>query len=319
MGNVVRKSFDANVFIEKQIIDIQQQTFGGRVLLALSGGVDSSVAAALLLKAIGKKLVCVHVDNGMMRKGESQQIFDMFDDQMGANLIYVDAAERFLTNLAGVSDPERKRKIIGEGFIRIFEEESKKLGCIKFLAQGTIYSDVVESGKGGAHAVKSHHNVGGLPIDLDFELVEPLKALYKDQVRECGLALGLPKEMVFRQPFPGPGLGVRCLGAITAERLTVARESDQILREGFSQDLAWQYFTVVPDIKSVGMRDGKRTHEHTVIIRAVDSTDAMTAVPIYPDWVLLRKVTERILEEVPGVNRVCYDLTPKPPGTIEWE
>ena len=319
MLNINRDEFNANAFIAEQMDAIQNQVHGGRVLLALSGGVDSSVVAALLLKAIGDKLVCVYVDNGLMRKGESQQITDMFGKQMGANLICVDAAERFLAKLAGVFEPERKRKIIGEEFIRVFEEEARKLDGIKFLAQGTIYSDVVESGKNGAHAVKAHHNVGGLPEDLGFELVEPLKSLYKDKVRLCGLALGLPKDMVFRQPFPGPGLGVRCLGAITPERIVIARESDQILREEFASTGAWQYFTVVPDIKSVGMRDGRRTQEHTVIIRAIDSIDAMTATPIYPDWMLLRKTTDRILTEVLGVNRVCYDLTPKPPGTIEWE
>ena len=319
MSNINREDFNVDAFIAEQIKAVQDQTRGGRVLLALSGGVDSSVVAALLLKAIGDKLVCVYVDNGLMRKGESQQIFDMFGEQMGENLICVDAGERFLSKLAGVSDPEQKRKIIGGEFIRVFEEEARRLDVIEFLAQGTIYSDVVESGKGGVHAVKAHHNVGGLPEDLGFELVEPLKTMYKDQVRSCGLALGLPKSMIFRQPFPGPGLGVRCLGAITPERLTAARESDQILREEFEVVGAWQYFTIVPDIKSVGIRDGKRTQEYTVIIRAVDSVDAMTAVTIHPDWALLQKTADRILAEVPGVNRVCYDLTPKPPGTIEWE
>ena len=309
------KNFNADAFIKNQIEAVRLQTRGGRVLLALSGGVDSSVAAALLLKAVGDKLVCVHVDNGLMRKGESMQIVEAFGKQMGDNFIYVDAALRFLGKLSGVFDPEKKRKIIGGEFIRVFEEEARKQQGIKFLAQGTIYSDIVESEK----AIKAHHNVGGLPEDLGFELVEPLKTLYKDQVRFCGLALGLPKDMVFRQPFPGPGLGVRCLGAITHERLTAVRESDHILLEEFKSAGAWQYFTVVPDIKSVGIRDGKRAHEHTVIIRAVDSNDAMTAAPIYPDWGLLRKVADRILSEVPGVNRVCYDLTPKPPGTIEWE
>jgi GMP synthase (glutamine-hydrolysing) len=311
--------FDAAAFISDQIEAVREQTLGRRVLLALSGGVDSSAVAALLLKAIGDKLVCVYVDNGLMRKGESQQIYDMFGAQMGDNLICVSAQERFLEKLAGVSDPEQKRKIIGGEFIRVFEEEARKLDGIEFLAQGTIYSDVVESGKGGSHAVKAHHNVGGLPKDLGFELVEPIKTLYKDQVRTCGLALGLPESMVYRQPFPGPGLGVRCLGAITPERLEAARESDHILREEFESAGAWQYFTVVPDIKSVGMRNGKRTFEYTVIIRAVNSTDAMTATPIHPDWGQLQKTADRILAEVPRVNRVCYDLTPKPPGTIEFE
>ena len=307
--------FNADAFIEGQIKDVQEQTRGGKVLLALSGGVDSSVVAALLIKAIGDRLVCIHVDHGLMRKDESAQIIATFSKQLGANIVYVTAAQRFLKKLTGVSDPEVKRKIIGEEFISVFKEEARKLDSIKFLAQGTIYPDIIESEKG----VKAHHNVGGLPKELGFELVEPLRSLYKEQVRSCGLALGLPRDMVYRQPFPGPGLGVRCLGAITQERLTVARESDFILREEFGVTGAWQYFTVVPDIKSVGLRDGKRTFEHIVIIRAVNSVDAMTAEPISPDWALLQKAAGRILSEVPGVNRVCYDLTSKPPGTIEWE
>ena len=286
--------------------------------IALSGGVDSSVVAALLIKAVGRQLECVHVNHGLMRKGESEQVIEVFRNQLGANLTYVDAIDRFLDRLAGVADPERKRKIIGEEFIRIFEEEARKLEGIGFLAQGTIYPDIVESGP-----VKSHHNVGGLPEDMHFELVEPLKFLYKDEVRVVGKALGLPDSMVYRQPFPGPGLGVRCVGAITRDRLEAVRESDAILREEFAREgldkTVWQYFTVVPPVTSTGVRDGKRVDAWPVVIRAVNTRDAMTAEVEELPWPLMKRLTERITNEVPGVNRVLYDLTPKPPATIEWE
>lgn len=308
----------AERFIEEQLEALRAQIGGGKVLLALSGGVDSSVVAALLIRAVGKQLECVHVNHGLMRKGESEQVISVFRDQLGANLTYVDAADRFLDKLAGVADPERKRKIIGAEFIRVFEEEARKLEGIRFLAQGTIYPDIVESGP-----VKSHHNVGGLPEDLDFELVEPLKFLFKDEVRVVGKALGLPDSMVYRQPFPGPGLGVRCTGAITRERLAAVRESDAILREEFERAgldrRVWQYFTVVPPVTSTGVRGGERVDAWPVIIRAVNTVDAMTAEVEPLDWALMKKVTARILEEVAGVNRVLYDMSSKPPATIEWE
>ena len=290
----------------------------GKVLLALSGGVDSSVVAALLIKAIGRNLVCVHVNHGLLRKGEPEQVVKVFKHEMDANLIYVDAVDRFLDKLAGVEEPEKKRKIIGAEFIRVFEEEARKLEGIGFLAQGTIYPDILES-----DGVKAHHNVGGLPEDLKFELVEPLKFLYKDEVRVVGKALGLPDSMVYRQPFPGPGLGVRCLGAITRDRLECVRESDAILREEFANNglegKVWQYFTAVPDFKSVGVKDGKRSFEYPVIIRAVNTKDAMTATVAEIPFSLLSHITDRILKEVKGVNRVVFDMTPKPCGTIEWE
>ena len=310
-------------FVEDQVELIRQQVGDKKVLLALSGGVDSSVVAALLIKAIGKQLVCVHVNHGLMRKGESESVVEVFKNQMDANLVYVDASERFLGKLAGVADPEEKRKIIGAEFIRVFEEEARKLEGIDFLAQGTIYPDIVESGTKTAKVVKSHHNVGGLPEDLQFALVEPLYYLFKDEVRACGLELGLPHDMVFRQPFPGPGLGVRCLGAITKDRLEAVRESDAILREEFEKagldKKVWQYFTAVPDFKSVGVRDNARCFEYPVIIRAVNTIDAMTATIERIDWDVLETITKRILAEVPNVNRVCYDLSPKPNATIEWE
>ena len=310
-------------FIADQIELVRSQVGDKKVLLALSGGVDSSVVAALLLKAIGDQLVCVHVNHGLMRKDESESVVRVFRDQLKANLIYVDATERFLTKLEGVADPEQKRKIIGGEFIRVFEEEARKLSGIDFLGQGTIYPDIIESGTKTAKMVKSHHNVGGLPEDLKFQLVEPLKQLFKDEVRACGVELGLPASMVYRQPFPGPGLGVRCLGAITRERLNAVRESDAILREEFQKagldKKVWQYFTIVPDFKSVGVRDNARCFEYPVIIRAVNTVDAMTAAVEPLDWTVLQTVTARILAEVPGVNRVCYDLSPKPPATIEWE
>lgn len=310
-------------FIADQVELIRRQVGDKKVLLALSGGVDSSVVAALLLKAVGKQLTCVHVNHGLLRKGEPEQVVRVFREEMDANLVYVDASERFLNKLAGVSDPEKKRKIIGAEFIRVFEEEARKLDGIEFLAQGTIYPDIVESGTKTAKIVKSHHNVGGLPDDLQFELVEPLKMLFKDEVRACGTALGLPANMVYRQPFPGPGLGVRCLGAITRDRLEALRESDAILREEFAanglEGKVWQYFTVVPDFKSVGVRDNARCFDWPVIIRAVNTVDAMTAeVPEIPFGVL-QKITRRILAEVPKINRVCFDLSPKPTATIEWE
>ena len=308
----------AKAFIDEQIEALRAQIGGGKVLLALSGGVDSSVVAALLIRAVGKQLECVHVNHGLMRKGESEQVIDVFRHQLGANLTYVDAADRFLDKLAGVADPERKRKIIGGEFIRVFEEEARKLEGIRFLAQGTIYPDIVESGP-----VKSHHNVGGLPEDMDFELVEPIKFLYKDEVRVVGKELGLPDSMVYRQPFPGPGLGVRCTGAITRERLEAVRESDAILREEFDKagltGKVWQYFTVVPDVTSTGVRGGKRVDAWPVVIRAVNTLDAMTADVEELPWPLMKRLTARITAEVPNVNRVLYDLSPKPPATIEWE
>ena len=307
----------AKAFIDEQVALVKKQVGNKKVLLALSGGVDSSVVAALLIKAIGKNLVCVHVNHGLLRKGEPEQVVEVFRDQMNANLVYVDAIERFLTKLEGVSDPEKKRKIIGAEFIRVFEEEARKQEGIEFLAQGTIYPDIIES-----DGVKAHHNVGGLPEDLKFELVEPLKFLYKDEVRVVGKALGLPDGMVYRQPFPGPGLGVRCLGAITRERLEIVRASDAILREEFAKNglegKVWQYFTAVPDFRSVGVKDGKRTFAYPVILRAVNTKDAMTATVEDVPFALLQHIT-RITSEVEGVNRVLYDLTPKPCGTIEWE
>lgn len=308
----------AEKFINEQVQAVREQVKDKKVLLALSGGVDSSVVAALLIKAIGRNLVCVHVNHGLLRKGEPEQVVEVFRGQMNANLIYVDAVDRFLNKLAGVADPETKRKIIGAEFIRVFEEEARKQDGIEFLAQGTIYPDILESGP-----VKAHHNVGGLPEDLKFELVEPLKFLFKDEVRVVGKALGLPDNMVYRQPFPGPGLGVRCLGAITRDRLEAVRESDAILREEFAKNglegKVWQYFTVVPDFKSVGVKDGKRTFAYPVILRAVNTKDAMTATVEDVPFALLQYITARITNEVPGVNRVLYDLTPKPCGTIEWE
>ena len=310
-------------FIADQIELIRKQVGDKKVLLALSGGVDSSVVAALLLKAIGSQLTCVHVNHGLLRKGEPEQVVRVFKDELSANLIYVDATERFLSKLEGVADPEQKRKIIGAEFIRVFEEEARKLDGIEFLAQGTIYPDIVESGTKTAKMVKSHHNVGGLPEDLQFEPVEPLKMLFKDEVRACGVALGLPASMVYRQPFPGPGLGVRCLGAITRDRLEAVRESDAILREEFAkaglEGKVWQYFTIVPDFKSVGVRDNARCFDWPVIIRAVNTIDAMTAQVPQLDWAVLQTITARILQEVKGVNRVCFDLSPKPTATIEWE
>ena len=310
-------------FVADQVELIRSQVGDKKVLLALSGGVDSSVVAALLLKAIGENLVCVHVNHGLMRKGESEDVVEVFRNQLCANLVYVDATERFLTKLENVADPEQKRKIIGGEFIRVFEEEARKLEGIDFLGQGTIYPDIVESGTKTAKCVKSHHNVGGLPEDLQFALVEPIKQLFKDEVRACGLELGLPYEMVYRQPFPGPGLGVRCLGAITRDRLEAVRESDAILREEFAKagldKKVWQYFTLVPDFKSVGVRNNERSYDWPVIIRAVNTIDAMTASIEHIDWAILDKITKRILAEVPNVNRVCYDLSPKPNATIEWE
>ena len=308
----------AQQFIEEQIRELRAQIGPQKVLLALSGGVDSSVVAALLIKAVGPQLVAVHVNHGLLRKGEPEQVIQVFRDQMKANLVYVDATDRFLDKLAGVADPEKKRKIIGAEFIRVFEEEARKLEGIGFLAQGTIYPDILESGP-----VKSHHNVGGLPEDLQFELVEPLKFLFKDEVRVVGKELGLPDSMVYRQPFPGPGLGVRCTGAITRERLAALRESDAILREEFAASglsgKVWQYFTIVPDYKSTGVKDGQRSWEWPVIIRAVNTRDAMTATVEEIPYQLLHRIVTRIVTEVPGVNRVLYDLTPKPTGTIEWE
>lgn len=308
----------ANAFIDEQIKEIKAQVGDKKVLLALSGGVDSSVVAALLIKAIGKNLTCVHVNHGLLRKGEPEQVIEVFRNRMNANLIYIDATDRFLDKLAGVTDPESKRKIIGAEFIRVFEEEARKLDGIDFLAQGTIYPDILES-KG----VKAHHNVGGLPEVLKFGLVEPLKFLFKDEVRVVGKALGLPDNMVFRQPFPGPGLGVRCLGAITRDRLEAVRESDAILREEFAKNglagKVWQYFTIIPDVKSTGIEDGNRTFAWPVVIRAVNTLDAMTATVENVPFELLQHITDRITHEVKGVNRVLYDLTPKPTGTIEWE
>ena len=308
----------ADAFIAEQVAEIRAQVGDKKVLLALSGGVDSSVVAALLIKAVGKQLVCVHVNHGLMRKGESEQVVEVFQKQLDANLVYVDATERFLGLLAGVEEPERKRKIIGGEFIKVFDEEASKLSGISFLAQGTIYPDILES-----DGVKAHHNVGGLPEDMQFELVEPLKFLYKDEVRVVGSALGLPDDMVYRQPFPGPGLGVRCLGAITRDRLEAVRESDAILREEFEKagldTKVWQYFTAVPEFRSVGVKDGKRTYAYPVIIRAVNTVDAMSATIEEIPYEVLHKITARITTEVENVNRVLYDLTPKPSGTIEWE
>ena len=317
------KNWNMKNFIADQVELIKRQVGDRKVLLALSGGVDSSVVAALLIKAIGKQLVCVHVNHGLMRKGESESVVEVFKNQLDANLVYVDATERFLTKLAGVADPEEKRKIIGAEFIRVFEEEARKLEGIDFLGQGTIYPDIVESGTKTAKMVKSHHNVGGLPEDLQFELVEPVRQLFKDEVRACGTELGLPDDMVYRQPFPGPGLGVRCLGAITRDRLEAVRESDAILREEFAaaglDKKVWQDFTVVPDFKSVGVRDNARSFEYPVILRTINTVDAMTATIEEIDWPVLQKITHRILNEVKNVNRVCYDLSPKPCATIEWE
>ena len=308
----------AESFIAQQLTELRQQIGDKNVLLALSGGVDSSVVAALLIKAIGKQLICVHVNHGLLRKGEPEQVIEVFQNQMDANLIYVDAVDRFLDKLAGISDPEQKRKIIGKEFIDVFAEEAQKLEGISFLAQGTIYPDILES-----DGIKSHHNVGGLPEDLQFELVEPVKLLYKDEVRVVGKALGLPDNMVYRQPFPGPGLGVRCIGAITRDRLEAVRESDAILREEFAKNglegKVWQYFTVVPDIKSTGIIDGKRSFDWPVIIRAVNTVDAVTAEVAQLDFGMMQHIVDRITHEVSGVNRVLWDLTPKPTGTIEFE
>ncbi len=319
-------NFDlANAFIEEQVKAVREQVGDKKVLLALSGGVDSSVVAALLIKAIGKQLICVHVNHGLMRKGESEAVIDVFGKNLDANLIYIDATDRYLDLLAGVSDPESKRKIIGKEFIEIFAEEARKLDGVEFLAQGTIYPDILESIKAaeGKKAVKSHHNVGGLPEDLKFELVEPLKLLFKDEVRVVGEALGLPHAMVYRQPFPGPGLGVRCLGAITRDRLHALREADAILREEFDNcglaETVWQYFVIIPDIKSVGVKDDSRFEGWPAIIRAVNTRDAMTATIEEIPYSVLHKITARITSEVEGINRVLYDITPKPTGTIEWE
>ena len=315
----------AEAFIAEQVKDVREQVGDKKVLLALSGGVDSSVVAALLIKAIGKQLVCVHVNHGLMRKGESEQVIDIFGKELDANLVYVDATDRFLDLLAGVSDPEKKRKIIGGEFIKVFDEEASKLEGISFLAQGTIYPDILESVKQaeGKKAVKSHHNVGGLPEDMAFALVEPIKLLFKDEVRVVGEALGLPRAMVYRQPFPGPGLGVRCLGAITRDRLHALREADAILREEFDNaglaGKVWQYFIAVPDVKSVGVKDESRYEGWPAIIRAVNTTDAMSATIEEIPYAVLHKITARITGEVEGINRVLYDLTPKPTGTIEWE
>ena len=308
----------AQAFIDEQVKALREQIGDGNVLLALSGGVDSSVVAALLIKAVGKQLTCIHVNHGLMRKGESEQVIEVFRNQLGANLIYIDATDRFLDKLAGVSDPEQKRKIIGGEFIEVFAEEARKLDGIEFLAQGTICPDILES-----DGIKAHHNVGGLPEEVKLELVEPVKLLFKDEVRVVGHELGLPDSMVYRQPFPGPGLGVRCVGAITRDRLNALRESDAILREEFEKaglaGKVWQYFTVVPDFKSTGIKDGKRAWEWPAIIRAVNTKDAMTATIEHVDWDVLDKITKRITSEVPGINRVLYDLTPKPTGTIEFE
>ncbi len=308
----------ADAFIEAQLKALRAQIGDRKVLLALSGGVDSSVVAALLIQAVGKQLTCVHVNHGLLRKGEPEQVVQVFRDQMNANLVYVDAADRFLNKLAGVVDPEEKRRVIGAEFIRVFEEEARKLDGISFLAQGTIYPDILES-----DGVKAHHNVGGLPKDLNFELVEPIKLLYKDEVRMVGKALGLPDGMVYRQPFPGPGLGVRCVGAITRDRLEAVRESDAILREEFAMhgldEQIWQYFTVVPDFKTTGIKNGKRTFDWCVVIRAVNTVDAVTAQPAELNFSLVQKLVARITTEVPGVNRVLWDVTPKPSATIEWE
>lgn len=309
----------AKAFIDEQVKLVREQVGDRKVLLALSGGVDSSVVAALLIKAIGKQLVCVHVNHGLLRKGEPEQVVDVFRNQMDANLIYVDATDRFLDKLAGIADPEEKRMIIGGEFIEVFAEEARKLDGVEFLAQGTIWPDILESETG----IKAHHNAGGLPEDMSFELVEPIKILFKDEVRVIGKELGLPENMVERQPFPGPGLGVRCLGAITRERLEAVRESDAVLREEFAKNglegKVWQYFTVVPEFKSTGVKDGKRTFEWAVIVRAVNTEDAMTATVANIPFELMNHITDRITHEVQGVNRVLYDFTPKPTGTIEWE
>ena len=322
-GLGIERNWSMDSFIADQVELLKKQIGSRKVLLALSGGVDSSVVAALLLKAVGDQLTCVHVNHGLLRKGEPEQVVRVFKQEMGANLIYVDAVDRFLDKLAGVSDPEQKRKIIGAEFIRVFEEEARKLEGIELLGQGTIYPDIIESGTKTMKAVKAHHNVGGLPEDLKFELVEPLKYLFKDEVRAVGKALGLPDSMVYRQPFPGPGLGVRCLGAITRDRLEIVRESDAILRDEFQKaglaGKVWQYFTAVPDFKSVGVRDHARCFEYPVILRAVNTVDAMTATVEQVPWPLLLKITDRILAEVKGCNRVVYDLSPKPVATIEWE
>ena len=324
MARITTKEL-ADKFIEKQVALVRQQVGDNKVLLALSGGVDSSVVAALLIKAIGKQLICVHVNHGLMRKGESESVIQMFQNELDANLIYVDATDRFLDLLKDVSDPEKKRKIIGAEFINVFADEARKLADVDYLAQGTIYPDILESVKQaeGKKAVKSHHNVGGLPEDLKFELVEPIKLLFKDEVRVVGEALGLPHAMVYRQPFPGPGLGVRCLGAITRDRLHALREADAILREEFDNfglnEKVWQYFVVVPDIKSVGVKNESRYEGWPAIIRAVNTTDAMSATIEEIPYTVLHKITERITNEVEGINRVLYDLTPKPVGTIEWE
>ena len=308
----------AQQFIDEQIAALREQIGDKKVLLALSGGVDSSVVAALLIKAVGRQLVCVHVNHGLLRKGEPEQVIEVFRNQMDANLIYVDAVDRFLDQLSGVADPEQKRKIIGKVFIDVFAEEAAKLDGISFLAQGTIYPDILESGP-----VKSHHNVGGLPEELNFELVEPVKFLYKDEVRVVGKALGLPDGMVYRQPFPGPGLGVRCVGAITRDRLEAVRESDAILREEFRKNglecKVWQYFTIVPDFKSTGITDGRRTYDWPVVVRAVNTVDAVTAEVAELDFKMMAHIVDRITHEVKGVNRVLWDITPKPSGTIEWE
>lgn len=315
----------ANAFIEEQVKEVRAQVGNRKVLLALSGGVDSSVVAALLIRAIGKQLVCVHVNHGLMRKGESEDVVRIFGQELGANLIYVDATDRFLNLLAGVSDPERKRKIIGKEFIEVFADEARKQGDVTFLAQGTIYPDILESVKAaeGKKAIKSHHNVGGLPEDLKFQLVEPVKLLFKDEVRVVGEALGLPHTMVYRQPFPGPGLGVRCLGAITRDRLEALREADAILRDEFDKcglaEKVWQYFIAVPDIRSVGVKDQSRYEGWPAIIRAVNTKDAMTATVEEIPYAVLHKIVARITTEVEGINRVLFDLTPKPTGTIEWE
>ncbi|MBQ9979666.1 MAG: glutamine-hydrolyzing GMP synthase [Oscillospiraceae bacterium] len=317
------KNWNVENFISDQVELLRAQIGDGKVVLALSGGVDSSVVAALLIKAIGDRLTCIHVNHGLLRKGEPEQVVEVFGKQLGAELIYVDATERFLGKLEGVDEPEAKRKIIGEEFIRLFEEEARKLQGYAFLGQGTIYPDIIESGTKTAKVVKSHHNVGGLPEDFDFELVEPLKMLFKDEVRAVGAALGLPDNMVYRQPFPGPGLGVRCTGAITRDRLEALRESDAILREEFDiaglRGKVWQYFTVVPDFKSTGVKDNQRSYDWPCIIRAVNTVDAMTAEVAQIPWDVLQKITYRITHEVDGINRVLFDLTPKPTGTIEWE